>query len=107
VFIELGFSLVKKKKCFKDRAGRGLVMKIMLFFMLLISFLFASVDINKANEDELTSLKGIGVKKSKRIIVFREKNGCFKSIDDLAKVKGIGVKTVEKNRENITVSKCE
>ncbi len=33
-------------------------------------------------------------------------NGCFKSIDELAKVKGIGKKTVEKNRDNLTLGQC-
>ena len=87
--------------------GKGLIVKIILSILLFVGLLFASVDINKANQEELTALKGIGVKKSKRIVDFREENGCFKSIDDLTKVKGIGVKTVEKNRENITISECK
>ena len=69
--------------------------------------MFAGVDVNKADAKELATLKGIGVVKSKKIVDFRESEGCFKSVDDLAKVKGIGVKTLEKNRENITLSKCD
>jgi len=74
---------------------------------MLISYLFASVDINKANQKELEILYGIGVKKAEKIIAFRNKNGCFKSIEDLAKVKGIGSKTIKKNRKDVTLSECE
>lgn len=48
-----------------------------------------------------TSLNGIGDKKAEEIVNYREKHGDFKSIDELTNVKGIGVKTLEKNRHNI------
>jgi len=82
-------------------------LKILLSFLLFVSFLFASVDINKANEKELETLYGIGVKKAEKIIAFREENGCFQSIEDLVKVKGIGPKTIEKNRKDLTLSECK
>lgn len=82
-------------------------MKLLLSFLLFVSFLFASVDINKANEKDLTALHGIGVKKAAKIVAFRKENGCFKSIESLSKVKGIGPKTIEKNRKNITLSECK
>jgi len=82
-------------------------LKFLLLFLMLVSFLFASVDINKANKKELETLHGIGVKKAEKIIVFRKENGCFQSIEDLSKVKGIGPKTIEKNRKNLTLSECE
>lgn len=62
------------------------------------------VDINSATAAELSkSLVGIGAGKAKAIIDYREKNGPFKSADDLNKVKGIGKATVEKNRAVIVV----
>ena len=82
-------------------------MKFLFLFLMLASFLFASVDINKANKKELESLHGIGVKKAEKIIAFRNTDGCFQSIEDLSKVKGIGPKTIEKNRKNLTLSECE
>jgi len=82
-------------------------LKFLLLFLLLVSFIFASVDINKANKKELETLYGIGVKKAEKIIAFRKENGCFESIEDLAKVKGIGPKTIEKNRKDIVLSRCE
>jgi competence protein ComEA len=82
-------------------------MKILLSFLLFVSFLFASVDINNAGEAELSSLNGVGAKKASNIIAFRESNGCFNSIDDLVNVKGIGAKTLEKNREDIALGTCK
>ena len=82
-------------------------MRVLVVLVLCFGFLFASVDINKANEKEFSTLSGIGAKKASEIVAFRKANGCFKSIEDLAKVKGIGKKTVEKNRKNLTISKCK
>jgi len=82
-------------------------LKFLLLLLLFVTFVFASVDINKADKKELETLHGIGVKKAEKIISFRKENGCFESIEDLAKVKGIGPKTIEKNRKNLTLSECE
>jgi len=78
------------------------------FIMLVMSFglLFSSVDINTANADELSTLNGIGTSKAQAIVNFR-KNHCFKNISELSLVKGIGNKTIEKNKEDITVSDCK
>ena len=67
---------------------------------------WAAVDINIASEPELaTALKGVGIKKAKAIVDYRKLHGRFKSIDELAAVKGISSKTIEKNRQNITLTK--
>lgn len=66
------------------------------------------VDINSANAMVISkTLKGIGLKKAQAIVAYREKNGKFKTIEDLAKVKGIGKKTVALNKENLTVGKMQ
>lgn len=62
-----------------------------------------AVNINTADVQALTKLKGIGAKKAEAIIAFRKTNGAFKSVDQLAEVKGIGAKTVEVNRKNIRI----
>ena len=54
------------------------------------------ININKATEQEFKPLPRVGPAIAKRIIIFREMNGLFKSNDDLKKVKGIGPKTFEK-----------
>lgn len=50
----------------------------------------AKVNINTADSKTLQTVKGIGPKRAAAIINYREKNGPFKSIDDLNKVKGKG-----------------
>ena len=61
------------------------------------------ININRATEGELTLLHGIGSSKAQAIILYREMFGGFKSVDELTKVKGIGEKTIEKNRQRLSV----
>ena len=63
----------------------------------------AKVNINTADEAALASVKGIGEKKAKAIIEYREQNGMFKSVDDLAKVKGIKEKQLAKIKGQVTI----
>jgi competence protein ComEA len=58
-------------------------------------------DINRATEAEWDELPGIGPSKARAIVEDRERNGPFRSIDDLARVKGIGPKLLERLREAI------
>ena len=79
-----------------------------ILFTLLICFslpLLAAdpVNINTADKESLMNVKGIGEKKAEAIIDYREQNGPFKSIDDLAGVQGIGQATIDNNRDNLTV----
>lgn len=61
-----------------------------------------TVNINTATAEELaTLLKGVGLKKAQQIVEYRETNGPFKAIDELALVKGIGKSTIEKNQTRI------
>lgn len=62
------------------------------------------VDINKADAATIAKeLQGIGLSRAQAIVAYREKNGAFKSADELRKVKGIGARTLELNRANIRV----
>ena len=73
-----------------------------LLVSLFISTAFAAVNINKASAEDISKeLKGIGIVKATAIVSYREKNGPFKTMEQLTKVKGVGLKTVEKNRKNI------
>lgn len=61
------------------------------------------ININTASKAELMQLSGIGEVKAQAIIDYREKYGGFLTIDEITLVSGIGEKTLEKNRDRITV----
>jgi len=61
------------------------------------------VNINTADLETLSSLPGIGPKKAESIIEYRELNGNFQSVDELANVKGIGERMVEKLAQRVSV----
>lgn len=60
------------------------------------------ININKANQEELEKLPGIGPSIALKIINYRNENGKFSSIDDLKRVSGIG----ENKFENIKAYIC-
>jgi competence protein ComEA len=69
-----------------------------LAFLMSTAMAMAAVDVNKATEAELDSVKGIGPGTSKLILDERKK-GNFKSWDDfITRVKGVG----EKRAENLS-----
>lgn len=47
------------------------------------------VNVNFANMFQLMKIKGLGMQLAENIVTYREKNGPFEALDDLAKVKGI------------------
>ena len=59
------------------------------------------VSINDADLSKLKEIPGIGDVKANAIIMYREKNGGFKSIEELKNVDGIGEKTFEKIKDSI------
>lgn len=61
------------------------------------------VNVNVAGAAELVALNGIGPVLAERIITYREANGSFQSIDELAEVSGIGAALLEQLREQVTV----
>lgn len=62
------------------------------------------VNINTASAQELQLLPRVGPALAKRIVEFREKNGTFKTSEELMRVKGIGEKTFELLKPYVTTS---
>ena len=61
------------------------------------------ININTADAEKLTTLKGIGPATAQKIIDYREQNGAFKSIDEIKNVRGIGQKKFDAIKDKITV----
>lgn len=61
------------------------------------------VNINTATVLELQTLPGIGEVIAQRIVDYREKNGNYQTVQDIANVDGIGAKRLEAILDLITV----
>jgi competence protein ComEA len=61
------------------------------------------INLNSADVVALQSLKGIGPVRAQSIVEHREKNGPYKSVDDLANVDGISSNLVNSIRTQVTV----
>jgi competence protein ComEA len=60
------------------------------------------VNINTADAGAIAkALNGVGPAKAKAIVTYRDKNGPFKSVDQLAMVDGITQKLIDRNRADI------
>ena len=81
----------------------------LVFFVFLISALSVTaaedqkININTASAEELAQLKGVGPGHAAKIVAYREKNGPFKTPEELMQVSGIGQKTFDNNRALIVV----
>ena len=85
-------------------------MKLLHTLFLTTILLFSSaafaekININNASAEQIASaMTGIGNSKAKAIVDYRSSHGKFKSVQDLENVDGIGSKTVEKNKDKITL----
>ncbi len=68
-----------------------------------ISYSGEKININTATYIELTAIPTIGEATAKRIIIYREQNGDFISVNELLEIEGIGEKTFDKIKPYITV----
>ena len=73
------------------------------FSSLSSSYKSSLVNINKADQQELETIPGVGPTTAKNIIEYREKYGGFAAVEEIKNVKRIGDKTFEKLRDHITV----
>ena len=65
----------------------------------------SKVNINRANQEELMTLPGIGEGKAKQIMEYRQENGPFSQIEDIMKISGIKEHLFEKIKDAICVNK--
>lgn len=56
----------------------------------------SGIDLNRAAKEDLMRLPGIGEKIAERIVLYREKNGPFRTVAELRRVRGIGKKKLER-----------
>ncbi|MES2931910.1 MAG: helix-hairpin-helix domain-containing protein [Pseudomonadota bacterium] len=82
------------------------LLSVVALFIASIGFAFAQVDVNKADQAALDSVKGIGPAISKTILDERKKGGDFKDWPDFEnRVKGIGEKNSAKlSQAGLTVN---
>ena len=60
------------------------------------------ININTATQSELETLPGIGPAMASRIIEFRERNGNFRSVDEIKLITGIGERRYESIKHLVT-----
>lgn len=79
---------------------------ILIFLGIPMTLLAAGeVDINTADKETLMTLSGVGESFAQKIITYRERNGGFKTVQELTNIRGIGPGLVEKNRDILTAGK--
>ena len=80
---------------------------VVLFVISVVPVAFAEeggkININTATVKELVKLNRIGPKYAERIVQYREANGPFVRVEDIVMVKGIGPKTLDVNKDVMTV----
>jgi len=63
------------------------------------------VNVNTADASTLAQeLDGVGPAKAQAIVEYRQKNGPFRTAEDLLRVQGIGERVLEQNRANLRFS---
>jgi competence protein ComEA len=73
--------------------------------LLPLSAWAGPVNVNTADASTLAQeLDGIGPSKAQSIVEYRQKNGPFRTAEDLLKVQGIGERVLEQNRANLRFS---
>lgn len=100
--------------------NRGLLFVVAICFTFLNASLFANeqtvpptsqpnmeqkveqININTADLAALTRLPGIGKSKAQAIIQYRDAQGAFKSIEQLAEIKGLGTKSIKRIEQYVT-----
>jgi comEA protein len=92
--------------------GAGTVLALLVLLLSPVAMAVAAdedagsrdkVNINRAGQEELESLPGIGPHLAAEILEYREKLGPFQRVEDLMSVRGIGEKKFLQLKDLITV----
>ncbi len=59
------------------------------------------VFVNKATDQQIANILGISIDDAKAIVAYRDKNGNFKSIDDLKRVPNVDPKKIDAKKDNL------
>ena len=57
--------------------------------------------VNKATDQQFATILGISIEDAKAIVAYRDKNGDFKSIDDLKRVPNVDSKKIDAKKDNL------
>jgi competence protein ComEA len=88
------------------KATRALVQGLIVSLMPVAAAWAGPVNVNTADAATIArELDGIGPAKAQSIVEYRQKNGPFKTPEDLLKVQGIGDKVLDQNKGNIRVDR--
>ena len=95
------------------RSSHALAARLVLLSLLVVSLLSPAVlpqevqkvDLNRAGQEELESLPGVGPHLASQILEYREKLGPFQRVEDLMNVRGIGEKKFKQLKEFVVVGK--
>jgi competence protein ComEA len=87
---------------------RSAINTLVLSLAFVVQAAFAapdSVNVNAADAETLAAvLDGVGMARAEAIVDYRQENGRFNDIYDLANVKGIGDRTIELNESRIRLA---
>jgi competence protein ComEA len=102
VFLPGAAMVAAREKGSEAMLIKGLSAALVAVTLLAPIAIAGSVDVNTADAKTLArELDGVGKAKAEAIVSYREKNGPFRSADDLSKVKGLGKKLIEQNKANL------
>jgi len=91
----------------KNRGSRALVQSLIVSLLPAAVAWAGPVNVNTADVAAIArELDGIGPAKAQAIVEYRQKNGAFRTPEDLLKVDGIGQKVLDQNRGNIRLDKA-
>jgi len=77
---------------------------LILGLLAPLAALAGPVDLNAADAATLAKeLDGVGLARAQAIVDYRERNGKFRSVDEVLNVKGIGPQVLEQNKSNLQI----